>query len=112
MTFNKNGGDTEADSTTKTATYGSNVGTLPTEPTKTGLTFANWNTGADGRGTEFTAATALTSDITIYAQWVGPVHNITQNTYYTAIQLALDAANSDDIIEVDDGTYAESNHLP
>jgi len=112
VTFNKNGGDTEADPITKTATYGGNVGSLPTEPTRTGYTFTGWNTGVDGGGTEFTATTAVTYDITVYAQWVGPVHNITQNTYYTAIQLALDAANSGDIIEVDDGTYAESITFP
>jgi hypothetical protein len=42
----------------------------------------------------------------------GSVHNITQDIHYTAIQAALDAANSGDIIEVDDGTYAESITFP
>jgi hypothetical protein len=37
-----------------------------------------------------------------------PVHNLTQGTYYTTIQAALDDANSEDTIEVDDGTYDES----
>jgi uncharacterized repeat protein (TIGR02543 family) len=69
VTFNKNGGDTEADPTTKTATHGGNVGTLPTAPTKTGYGFTGWNTQANGSGTEFTAATAVTADITVYAQW-------------------------------------------
>jgi hypothetical protein len=40
------------------------------------------------------------------------VHNITQDIHYTAIQAALDAANSGDIIEVADGTYAESITFP
>ena len=44
--------------------------------------------------------------------WMGSVHNITQDIHYTAIQAALDAANSGDIIEVDDGTYAESITFP
>jgi len=70
VTFNKNGGGTEAVPTTKTATYGGNVGTLPTEPTRTGYTFAGWNTKANGSGSEFTAATAVTADITVYAQWM------------------------------------------
>jgi len=69
VTFNKNGGDTEADPTTKKAAHGGNVGTLPTEPTRTGYTFASWNTEANGSGTEFTATTAVTADITVYAQW-------------------------------------------
>jgi hypothetical protein len=46
------------------------------------------------------------------ATGMGSVHNITQDIHYTAIQAALDAANSGDIIEVDDGTYAESITFP
>ena len=69
VTFNKNGGDTEANPKTKTATYGGNVGTLPTAPTRTGYTFTSWNTKANGSGTKFKATTAVTADITVYAQW-------------------------------------------
>ena len=69
VTFDKNGGDTEADPKTKAATHGGTVGTLPTEPTRTDYTFASWNTEAGGGGTEFTAVTAVTADITVYAQW-------------------------------------------
>ena len=45
------------------------MGTLPEAPTRIGYTFASWNTQADGGGTEFTADTAVTADITVYAQW-------------------------------------------
>ena len=69
VTFNKNGGDTEASPNTMTVTSGSSVGTLPTAPTRTDYTFKGWNTAADGNGTEFTAATTVTSNITVYAQW-------------------------------------------
>jgi len=183
VTFDKNGGDTEANPTTKTATYGGNVGTLPTAPTRIGYTFTSWNTKANGSGTEFKATTAVTADITVYAQWTinsytvtfdsqggstvssqtvnhggkateptaptwggyifggwykesectnnwdfntdtvtsdvtlyakwtGPVHNITQDIYYTTIQAAFDAANSGDTIVADDGSYAESITFP
>jgi uncharacterized repeat protein (TIGR02543 family) len=69
VTFDKNGGDTEANPMTKTATHGGNVGTLPEAPTRTGYTFASWNTKTDGSGTGFTATTEVTADITVYAQW-------------------------------------------
>gem|GEM_PF-6045358 len=69
VTFNKNGGDTEANPTTKTAASGGNIGTLPTAPTREGYTFAGWNIAQDGGGATFTAATAVTSDMTVYAQW-------------------------------------------
>ncbi|HRO74366.1 MAG TPA: hypothetical protein PK611_11880, partial [Saprospiraceae bacterium] len=39
---------------------------------------------------------------------IGPVHNITQNTYYGTIQAGVDAANANDIIEVAAGTYTEA----
>ncbi len=37
-----------------------------------------------------------------------PVHNITQNTYYTTISAGITAANANDVIEVAAGTYTES----
>ncbi len=78
--FDKNGGDTEADPTSKTATHGGNVGTLPTPPTRTGYTFASWNTQADGNGTLFDATTVVTADITVYAKWTANIYTLT----YTA----------------------------
>ena len=37
-----------------------------------------------------------------------PVHNITQDTYFYAIQPAIDAANTEDVIEVEAGKYVEN----
>jgi len=36
-----------------------------------------------------------------------PVHNLTQNTHYNTIQAAINAANNNDVIAVDPGTYTE-----
>ena len=69
VTFNKNGGDTEANPSTKEVISGGNVGRLPAPPTRSGYTFNGWNTQADGRGTVFTAMTPVTAPITVYAQW-------------------------------------------
>jgi len=68
VTFDKNGGTTDASPTTKTG-GATGVGTLPTPPTKAGSTFKEWNTAANGSGTAFTASTAVTADITVYAIW-------------------------------------------
>jgi uncharacterized repeat protein (TIGR02543 family) len=43
--------------------------TLPVAPKKNGYAFAGWWTAPDGKGTEFTATTPVTSDITVYAKW-------------------------------------------
>ncbi|MDO5042900.1 MAG: InlB B-repeat-containing protein [Slackia sp.] len=69
VTFDKNGGNTEADPRSITVTSGSTVGTLPTEPTRDGYTFLGWNTRSDGNGEAFDESTPVTSDITVYAQW-------------------------------------------
>jgi uncharacterized repeat protein (TIGR02543 family) len=53
--------------------------TLPTAPTKTGYVFAGWYTDNTTYTTQFTAATAVTADITIYAKWT-PTYTLT----YTA----------------------------
>jgi uncharacterized repeat protein (TIGR02543 family) len=70
VTFDKNGGDTEASPKTKTVTPpATTVETLPTAPIRAGYSFVQWNTKADGTGTEFTAATPVTKDTTVYAKW-------------------------------------------
>ena len=69
VTFDKNGGDTDADPTTRTADYNTTV-TLPTAPTKTGYAFASWNTVALGGGTTFNASTHVIANVTVYAQWL------------------------------------------
>jgi hypothetical protein len=75
--FNSNGGTTEADPTSRTVASGEGV-TLPTAPTRDdGLTFAGWNTAADGSGGWFTTATPVTESIIVYAQW-------TEFTYTTS----------------------------
>jgi uncharacterized repeat protein (TIGR02543 family) len=74
VTFNKNNTDgTEASPRTKPVTTPSmTVVTLPIEPIRPGgWTFDGWNTKADGSGTPFTAATPVTGNITVYAQWIG-----------------------------------------
>ena len=43
--------------------------TLPTAPTLAGDTFGGWFTAVNGGGTAFTAATAVTGNITVYALW-------------------------------------------
>ena len=86
--------------------------TLPTAPIKALNTFAGWFSDDETFLVPFTASTPVAADIIVYAKWVGPVHNITQNTYYSIIQVALDDADSADIIEVDDGNYTENITFP
>lgn len=67
ITFNANGGTTPTAS--KSATYDSTYGTLPT-PTRAGYKFLGWYTAATG-GTEIISTTkvSITAAQTLYAHW-------------------------------------------
>ncbi|MCL2517369.1 MAG: InlB B-repeat-containing protein, partial [Oscillospiraceae bacterium] len=73
VTFRANGGNFADNTTIKTANVvppATTVGTnMPADPTRSGYTFAGWNTAANGSGTAFTASTAVTANIIVYAQW-------------------------------------------
>ena len=70
ISFDSQSATTAASPTSKTATYNGNIGTLPTDPVKTGYTFGGWYTGTNGSGTAFDATTAVTSSIPVYAKWI------------------------------------------
>ncbi|MGB7567343.1 MAG: FISUMP domain-containing protein, partial [Chitinivibrionales bacterium] len=89
VTFDRNGGNVDANPKSETAVYQGNVGSLPAPPTRIGYNFASWNTASTGNGTVFTATTAVTANITVFAQWT-PLFTVTysgtgapvDNTYY------------------------------
>ena len=53
------------------------VGSLPTSPIKTGYIFGGWHTAVSGGGTEFTASTVVTANITVYAYWSSYAYTVT-----------------------------------
>jgi uncharacterized protein (TIGR02145 family) len=69
VTFDKNGGDNEANPAGKSTTYGGTIGTLPTAPFRLGYSFSTWNTPPSGNGTTFTATSVVTASMSVYAQW-------------------------------------------
>ena len=75
VTFDANGGT--VGTTTKTVTYGSSYGELPT-PTREGYTFAGWFTEQNG-GTQVTKETVVktVADHTLYAHWTANTYTVT-----------------------------------
>lgn len=78
VTWNPNGGIVDPTSTTKT--HGSTLGTLPT-PTRAAdaqytYTFKGWFTAATG-GTQVSASTTVTGNVTYYAQWTANIRSYT-----------------------------------
>ncbi len=91
ITFNYNGVYD-----TKTTTYNGTV-TLPAAPTKAAdsewtYEFAGWFTQEEG-GTQFTASTPVTANITVFAQWqkTAKPHEHTWNAWYTVTQATCTA---------------------
>lgn len=72
VTFDKNGGETEANPNRMTQEQNPNGNhfELPSvQPTREGYEFTGWNTQADGTGAAFTAETEVKQSLTVYAQW-------------------------------------------
>ncbi len=77
VTFDSDGGSLVLSKTV--ASPDTTVGTLPEEPTKDGYSFGGWWTEIDGGGTQFNGGTAVSGDITVYANWVSNENTITFN---------------------------------
>lgn len=69
VTFNKNGGDTEASPKTVTVKESETVDSLPVAPVKEGYTFGGWYREKECK-TAWGSSDQVTSDITVYAEWM------------------------------------------
>ena len=69
ISYNANSGTGAPSSQTKT--YGTDLTLSSTKPTRTGYTFQNWNTKADGSGDSYASGATYTSNepVTLYAIW-------------------------------------------
>jgi uncharacterized repeat protein (TIGR02543 family) len=73
VTFDLQGGNISGATAqqTRTVDYGSWLGdNMPSNPSRDGYTFDGWWTATDGGGTQFTAYTTVSADITVYAYWM------------------------------------------
>ena len=76
VTFDGNGATTPADPVRLTVTTPqTHLSSLPAPPQRTGCSFAGWYTQKTG-GAEFTAETAVTGDMTVYAQWTAVYYRL------------------------------------
>ncbi len=100
VTFDANDGSNTT--TTQTFTQGETKVLTKNAFTRTGYSFASWNTKADGKGTSFTDGASYTAsaNITLYAQW-------TANTY----TVNFNANGGTGIMQVQNFTYNEAQNL-
>lgn len=89
VTFDKNGGEVDADPTSAVVPYGTEWGTWrPTPPLRAHYTYSGWNSATDGSGAALTDATQVTGSMTFYAQW-------TAKTYTMSFDLNYDDAGDE-----------------
>ena len=71
ITYNANGGTNAPSPTVLWATGAASGNVTTATPTRTGYSFAGWNTQSNGSGTTYAsgAAISISTDITLYAQW-------------------------------------------
>ncbi len=104
VTYNANGGS-GAPSAVSNVESGTNFTISSTKPTKTGHTFKNWNTAANGSGTSYASGGTISNvkaDITLYAQY-------TPNTYTVTLNANGGTINSDNVTSY---TYGTAVTLP
>lgn len=109
VAFDKNGGDTEATPSNLIVTDGDEATALPAAPSRAGYTFAGWNTMPDGGGTVFDAATVVSGNVTVYAQWtLNPPANLRPSPGDGRVSLAWDPVPAADYYSVYIGTASGS----
>ncbi|MDR2964740.1 MAG: InlB B-repeat-containing protein [Treponema sp.] len=69
VTFNRNGGDTEAEPATRLVPPGNTVAPPDTNPTRVGYTFEGWYTEAAGINEWIFTTGIVTVNITLFAKW-------------------------------------------
>ena len=85
VSFDANGG--VVPSSSKTVTYDSEFGTLPT-PTYEGYVFGGWFTDpAGGSGIDASSKVTITSDITLYARWSAGNCKVTLNANGGSVEM-------------------------
>jgi uncharacterized repeat protein (TIGR02543 family) len=55
------------------------VSDMPSEPIRSGYSFGGWYTSTGGGGTQFTATTPVSGNITVYAKWTVIQYTVTFN---------------------------------
>lgn len=79
VSYNANGGSGAPSAQTKW--YNESLTLSSTKPTRTGYTFAGWNTNSSGTGTNYSAGGTYTGNaaVTLYAKWTAITYTVSYN---------------------------------
>lgn len=79
VSYNANGGSGAPGNQTKW--YGTNLTLSASKPSRTGYTFAGWNTNSSGTGTNYASGATYTGNatLTLYAKWTANTYTVSYN---------------------------------
>jgi len=78
VTFNNQGATIASNPLYKSVVVpATTIDVLPSYPIKTGYTFAGWYTAINGQGSEFTATSIISNNVTVYANWIANTYTVT-----------------------------------
>lgn len=104
VVFNKNAADATGSMTDQSFTYGAGQALTAKGFSRTGYTFAGWNTAANGTGTAYTDGQTVTSlsavnqaSVTLYAQWQAETVGVFSAKYSAKYQVFDFIVNSTSI---------------
>ena len=82
ISYDANGGS-GAPVTASGIQFSASASISSTVPTRSGYTFASWNTAANGSGTSYTSSATISmpaNNISLYAQWTATIQTVAYNT--------------------------------
>ena len=82
ISYDANGGS-GAPTTALGIQFAASTSISSTVPTRSGYTFAGWNTAANGSGTSYTSSATISmpaNNIALYAQWTATIQTVAYNT--------------------------------
>ena len=107
VTFNANGGTVSPAS--RTVNYGTSIGALPI-PSRSGYSFNGWFTAVSG-GSQRSASTIITSNVTYYARWTYIIPQKTRITNFAAGEYTIKSALGNFMLDTNGGGFQTKVHI-
>jgi uncharacterized repeat protein (TIGR02543 family) len=104
VTFNADGGSPEPQPQTVEHGKTLSASAIPSGLTRIGYIFDGWYTGQDGVGSQFTANTQVTANITVYANWTSRSYLVTFRKWDSSVLKSVTVGHGGTLPDMPDHT--------